>query len=202
LESELASCRGEVPRYLSDLARRRGNTEETPAWPRASTRGHSISGESFGFLGFRDRGDPRLPSLPSSELNGKEGVDGSSPSEGLHKSPANGRLVLPAGARFECFAGTKRVHLGTGGHSRARATSRGTAWRVLERLARDHYSKSSCTQTVGVARSATTVIPPSLEGVVAPPRPATNASEPQQVFFAREHRLEVVACHYEPPSSA
>ena len=30
--------------------------------------------------------------------NGKEGVDGSSPSEGLHKSPANRAIVLPATA--------------------------------------------------------------------------------------------------------
>jgi len=39
--------------------------------------------------------------------HGKEGVDGSSPSEGLFKIPANGHLVLPAMARFRRFAGTK-----------------------------------------------------------------------------------------------
>src|SRR6266540_6130268 len=70
--------------------------------------------------------------------NGKEGVDGSSPSEGLPKRPANGHLVLPAMARFRHFTGTRRVHFGTGGHSRARATSRDTAWDVLETLDRDH----------------------------------------------------------------
>jgi hypothetical protein len=57
-------------------------------------------------------------------LHGKEGVDGSSPSEGFNKSPANGPIVLPVMARFRCFAGTRRVHRGTSGHSRARATSR------------------------------------------------------------------------------
>ena len=70
--------------------------------------------------------------------HGKEGVDGSSPSEGLHKSPANGHVVLPAVARFRFFAGTRRVHFGTGGHSRARTTSRGTAWNVLETLDCEH----------------------------------------------------------------
>src|SRR5215212_4559710 len=58
--------------------------------------------------------------------NGKEGVDGSSPSEGLHKGPANGHVVLPAMARFRLVAGTRRVHFGTGGHLRTRATSRDT----------------------------------------------------------------------------
>jgi len=33
--------------------------------------------------GFRAREFPRLPALPASSLDGKEGVDGSSPSEGL-----------------------------------------------------------------------------------------------------------------------
>jgi hypothetical protein len=47
------------------------------------TSGHSFSAESFRFRRFRGRRDPRVPSLPASELNGKEGVDGSSPSEGL-----------------------------------------------------------------------------------------------------------------------
>jgi hypothetical protein len=70
--------------------------------------------------------------------DGKEGVDGSSPSEGLYKSPANGYLVLPVMARLGLFAGTKRVHFGTGGHARAHATSRDTAWNVLEMLDPDH----------------------------------------------------------------
>src|SRR5919106_1493716 len=70
-------------------------------------------------------------------LHGKEGVDGSSPSEGLHKSPANGHVVLPAMAKFRRLAGTRRVHFGTGGHSRAHATSRDAASSVLKRLDRD-----------------------------------------------------------------
>ena len=57
-------------------------------------------------------------------FHGKEGVDGSSPSEGLPKSPANWHLLLPAMARFRYFAGTRRVHFGTGGHWRALAGTR------------------------------------------------------------------------------
>jgi hypothetical protein len=69
--------------------------------------------------------------------HGKEGVDGSSPSEGLHKSPAYGHTMLPAPTFSERLAGTRRVHFGTGGHSRARATSRDTAYDMLETLDRD-----------------------------------------------------------------
>ena len=60
-----------------------GNMEGTPAQARASTRGDSSFGESSAFPNLGGRGDPRLPSLLASELNGKEGVDGSSPARGL-----------------------------------------------------------------------------------------------------------------------
>jgi len=76
----------------------------------------------------------KLPEL----FHGKEGVDGSSPSEGLFKSPANGHFVLPAEARLRVFAGTRRVHFGTSGHARANATSRGTVWDVVASLDRGH----------------------------------------------------------------
>ena len=56
--------------------------EHTPR-AHASTRGHSLSVDPSGLRDFRGRGDPRLPLLPSPDLHGKEGVDGSSPSEGL-----------------------------------------------------------------------------------------------------------------------
>jgi hypothetical protein len=42
--------------------------------------------------------------LPPQNLHGKEGVDGSSPSEGLHKSPANGHMVLPAATKSSVVA--------------------------------------------------------------------------------------------------
>ena len=64
-----------------------GNAEGTPARARASTRGHVSSVDFFGLRDLRGRRDPRLPSLPASELNGKEGVCGSSPQEGS-KIPA------------------------------------------------------------------------------------------------------------------
>jgi hypothetical protein len=71
-------------------------------------------------------------------FDGKEGVDGSSPSEGLYKCPANGHVALPAVARFGHLAGTRRVHFGTGGHSWASATSRGLRDGVREKLDRNH----------------------------------------------------------------
>jgi hypothetical protein len=75
--------------------------------------------------------------LPPKNFHGKEGVDGSSPSEGLHKFPANGHIVLATMARFGRFAGTRRVHFWTGGHSRACATSGGTVRGVLESVDRE-----------------------------------------------------------------
>jgi hypothetical protein len=64
-----------------------GNTEGTPARVRASTCGHSFFGDSSGFRRFRGRRDPRLPSLPASELNGKEGaVECPDALEGCRKS--------------------------------------------------------------------------------------------------------------------
>ena len=56
-------------------------------------RGYSLSPDPYGLRRFRARGFPGVPSLPVSVLNGKEGVDGSSPSEGL-KIPANRDFVL------------------------------------------------------------------------------------------------------------
>jgi hypothetical protein len=62
--------------------------------------------------------------------NGKEGVGGSSPSEGFEKNPANGRVVLPATAKSPTFAGTFsdwRALAGTGDvlrHSAGRVRQR------------------------------------------------------------------------------
>src|SRR5205823_8859026 len=64
-----------------------GNIEGTPAPARASTRGHSSTGDSFFLRDFRARGFPAVPAVPASLLDGKEGVDGSSPSEGSAKAP-------------------------------------------------------------------------------------------------------------------
>jgi hypothetical protein len=62
---------------------RRGNTEGTPPRARASTASHSFSGVFFFLRGFCARGFPPVPLVPASSLDGKEGVDGSSPSEGF-----------------------------------------------------------------------------------------------------------------------
>jgi hypothetical protein len=83
--------------YAKAGTRHQGNSEGTPPRASAGTRGHSSSSDSWFLRGFRGRRLPRLPSLPASLLNGKEGVDGSSPSEALQK-PRNrgffGRLEL------------------------------------------------------------------------------------------------------------
>jgi len=43
---------------------------------------------------FRGRRDPPVPSRPVSLLDGKEGVDGSSPSEGFSENPAEMQFCL------------------------------------------------------------------------------------------------------------
>jgi hypothetical protein len=47
-------------------------------------------------------------SRPPPHVHGKEGVDGSSPSEGLYESPANRYIVLPVVARYRFVAGMRR----------------------------------------------------------------------------------------------
>jgi hypothetical protein len=71
----------------------------------------------------------------------------------LQKSPANGHMMLPAMARFRDFAGTRRVHFGTGGHLRARATSRDAARACSTDSIASTESESSCKPTVVVARA-------------------------------------------------
>ena len=56
--------------------------EGTQARAPASARGHSSSADPFGLRGFRGRGAPRLALVPAPDLDGKEGVNGSSPLEG------------------------------------------------------------------------------------------------------------------------
>jgi hypothetical protein len=78
---------GRASRSRSHTTRRtatvQGNTEGTRRRASAGTHGHASSAKSFFLRGFRARSFPPLPSLPASELNGKEGVSGSSPEEGL-----------------------------------------------------------------------------------------------------------------------
>jgi hypothetical protein len=52
---------------------------------------YSSSGVSFFLRGFRARGFPGVPALPSPLLDGKEGVDGSSPSEGFRSLTGKSR---------------------------------------------------------------------------------------------------------------
>ena len=48
----------------------------------AFTPGYSSSADSLALRDLRAREFPPLPAVPASSLDGKEGVDGSSPSEG------------------------------------------------------------------------------------------------------------------------
>jgi hypothetical protein len=63
-------------------------------------REYSYSADSFDLRDLRARGFPRLPSVPFSLLDGKEGVDGSSPSGGSAKAPHNGPFCFGSICRF------------------------------------------------------------------------------------------------------
>ena len=64
------------------------------------------------------------PPLPPLNLHGKEGDDGSSPSEGFRKKPCKWAFVLSVQTPRRRLAGTRRVHFRTSGHSQARAALR------------------------------------------------------------------------------
>jgi len=53
-----------------------------------------LSFDPLGLRDFRGRVDPRLPLLPFPDLDGKEGVNGSSPLEGSRERPANAGLSV------------------------------------------------------------------------------------------------------------
>jgi hypothetical protein len=94
----------------------------------------------------------RIPTLAGHHLHGKEGSTVRVRQRAC-KSPGNRAKVLPATAKITRFAGTRRVHFGTGGirgHARRLATKSGTCPR--HSIAATH-SKDSCKQAVGVARA-------------------------------------------------
>ena len=78
--------------------------------------GQSSSADSCDFRDFFGRRDPRVPAVPASLLDGKEGVDGSSPSEGFKKPlQMSGVFSLLVAA-----LGDTRSHRGrTGGRGRS-----------------------------------------------------------------------------------
>ena len=92
-----------------------------------------------------------------SNFHGKEGVDGSSPSEGLQKSPANRYVVLPIVARFSILRG---YETGTFWDSRANAMSRDSALERAPRTdARPPARKVPANRRVGVAGADVTLTP-------------------------------------------
>jgi hypothetical protein len=57
------------------MGRRRANVVRTQARPQPSTRGRYVPpSDTSGLRGFRGRGDPLVPRVPSQNLDGKEGV--------------------------------------------------------------------------------------------------------------------------------
>jgi len=74
--------------------------------------GHSSASKSPGLRRFRGRSDPRVPARPASSEDGKEGVDGSSPSEGFRnrETPGNRGFLLSAAAPQSTY----RIPLRTG----------------------------------------------------------------------------------------
>ena len=78
--------------YAKTETRRQGNSEGTPARVLTSTRDHAPSDKSSFLLVFRARDFPALPAVRASLLDGKEAVDGSSPSEGSVRAPEIGAL--------------------------------------------------------------------------------------------------------------
>ena len=108
------------------------------------------------------------PPLPPQNLHGKEGVSGSSPEEGLPKSPANGHLCCLRWRDFDASRvpdGYILGRAGTRGHARRRATRPETCSR--HSIATTH-SKSSCKHAVAVARAGATLTPSFVrEGVAA-----------------------------------
>jgi hypothetical protein len=68
--------------------------EGTRARARASTRGHSFPADPFSLRDFRGRDDPLLPLLPFPDLDGKEGVNGSSPLEGFKNTLQTGKFPI------------------------------------------------------------------------------------------------------------
>jgi hypothetical protein len=56
--------------------------------------------DPFRLRDFHARGFPPVPSVPAPSLNGKEGVDGSSPSEGSAKAPHVGAFLVQTDLLF------------------------------------------------------------------------------------------------------
>jgi hypothetical protein len=131
-------------------------------WQSSANRGPAEAAETS-----ENRCD-RCHPLPE-KFHGKEGVDGSSPSEGLQKLPGNGHLVLPVMARF----GLSRVRdgyifglAGICGHGRRLPTQH---WACRQTRPRAPISESPCKESFNVACVGATLTPSfGREGVVRP----------------------------------
>jgi hypothetical protein len=106
-------------------------------------------------------GCQRLPE----EFHGKEGVDGSSPSEGFSKSPANGPIVLSETTKRDASRVRDGYIFGPAG---TRGIERHALEQARDTRTRAPISKSSCNQAVSVACVGATLTPSFAgEGVTA-----------------------------------
>ena len=112
-------------------------------------------------------------------LHGKEGVDGSSPSEGFHECPANRALLLSVQTQRRRLAGTRRVHFWTRGHSRARAGKSDPSTKVAAAAVLRTVADNMRPSPNGFARSAPDAAPTTI------PRPSREYAARQ-----REQRYE------------
>ena len=86
----------------------RGYEAGTSAWARAGTAGHGRPAVKGRFAGGKVIASARrCPPLPPLNLHGKEGVDGSSPSEGLIAG-VFARCVTPLSTRTRCVYRSQR----------------------------------------------------------------------------------------------
>jgi hypothetical protein len=166
----------------------RGNTEGTPPRAPASTHGHPFSDASFFLRGFRARGFPRVPAPPSSALDGKEGVDGSSPSEGLYKVPANWHFTV-------AWQKNTRTHFGHIGGTRDAprrfATPSDTAFRARSERA-DQQNPAKRPRLVSEQAGERPPLPK--EGVIGIPSVALHRHRPH----AGGRRFESPRSHLRP----
>ena len=80
---------------------------------------------------------------PEGEVDGKEGVDGSSPSEGFSEAPAQQLFRCPWRRRFGAAASTKRPPLQTSVSYRWCNRSRRAGLRILRRRPPDVHAAES-----------------------------------------------------------
>ncbi len=137
--------------------------------------------------------------------HGKEGVDGSSSSEDLNRNPTNVEgFVLPALARCRRFAGTRRVHFGTGGHAIAKrkqdcdresvSRQRGQRQPPVCRNFLGEWSRSSVSTALRLCRAASHAgVQPMNPGTYCPRLAGSTPAKVRKSFMRKEDPAGVSA---------